>query len=205
MQVGGSFSSQASDSDAGYASSPSSSSRLSSRASVCQSSSCTEPSSLVSLISEISCTDSDSLEQLERENAHFSISESLIQVFEEMRWASMQAPAPEGSQRPFSPPPSSAATVEACDPSCSRPHDNCTQWIRIRGRFPSSEEDDVLVRSLSRSSLSGSEADPQNQTVASIVEPLDRLDDKSLLPGMRSWGVSLSNTSLFSCESPIAS
>jgi hypothetical protein len=45
-----------------------------------------DPSVLEGLLSEISVTDSDTLEQLDRENAHFTISESIISVFEEIKW-----------------------------------------------------------------------------------------------------------------------
>lgn len=191
----------------------SSSQVLSSRGSRSQSPVIVDQSSLVSLISEISCTDSDSLEQLERENAHFSISESIIQVFEEMRWTQEQSPdssnlfdrstsTPTPQLNPSS---NSSDRIYSHDqsPHASQLEEDCKQWIRIRGRFTSEEEEDVsLLKSVSELSLSDSEVDPLNCSLTSttISEPLDRLESAAFLPVIKNWGVSLSNTSLFSCK-----
>ena len=213
MEVTSSFSSKASDLDYGYGSSMSSSQLPSSRASACPSPGAADQSSLVSLISEISCTDSDSLEQMERENAHFSISESVIQVFEEMRWSQEQSPdcgsrfdrSMSTPLPPLNPSSQSSDEISFHDQSLhsNMPDDEvCKQWIRIKGRI-SCEEEVNLLRSPSQSSLSDSEVDPLNcsMTSHSITEQMDRLEAAAFLPIIKNWGVSLSNTSLFSCKS----
>jgi hypothetical protein len=191
----------------------SSSNMPSSRASFCQSPGIADQS-LMSLISEISCTDSDSLEQLDRENAHFSISESIIQVFEEIRWSHEQstdlrdrpsdvtisAPVPLLSHSSHS-----SESFSLRHPSSSSPlsheDEQCKQWVRIRSRCIS-EEDSNLNRSSSQVSLSDSETDPLNCSLASqsIAEPLYHVETADFMPVIKNWGVSLSNTSLFSRE-----
>lgn len=207
MDPGSSFSSKASDSDYG---SSLSSSRLQSRTSFSCGLHSDQQSSLVSLISEISCTDSDSLEQLERENAHFTISESLIQVFEEMKWLAEEHPESASridasSSTPISHLPSHSPMTPNSPPVRAM-DEGMKQWIRFRGRGFSAneeEEDSRLPQSPSQSSLNDSDADVLNcsLTSQSFAEQMERLETTGLMPMVKNWGISLSNTSLFSRKS----
>lgn len=209
MDPASSFSSKASDSDYG---SSLSSCGLSRTSLSHHSGPLAHQSSLVSLISEISCTDSDSLEQLERENAHFTISESLIQVFEEIRWSGQENPdsacrllVPASTPVPCHRSSAPALQREQSELPVHSEEDNCKQWVRFRSRLVAGEEDVSLSHSPSQSSLNDSDVDALNcsLTSQSFAEQLERLEPTALMPVVKNWGISLSNTSLFSRESSL--
>ena len=168
-----------------------------------------DQSNLISLISEISATDSDSLEQLERENVHFVICESLIQALEEMRWSAQQSVTdPNHSFRSKNCHKRHASNVSLTESiprtSSPAPDDMTRQWVRFRSRIVSSDDDFPLSSSPSILSAMDSETDFMNcsmSSVQSFAEPLDCVENTALLPVLKNWGISLSNTSLFSCES----
>lgn len=198
--------------DSDYGSAFDSMSRTSSRQSLSE--------SLVSLISNLHVTDSEQLEQLDRENVHFSLSESIIETLEIMRWeqktaAKVDKPLERGGS------PSSLAS-EATSNNSSKPCEN-RQWIRIKRPFrPSSsnlispvtcnsadltdclQDDETSAKELNSSSVLDTTFDEETQDEFGyeyeVTDELDSLNTSGHLSFVRERGLSLSNTSLFSSE-----
>lgn len=176
------------------------SSACSSRASF---TSCLPPnveSSLTSLLNEISVTDSDSLEQLDRENAHFVISESIMRAFEEIKWTMSESQVKETRRNSTS----SSTTATALTPvkTTSLSDEAGKQLVRLRCPPPSIN----LTPSSSLPSLNEATGDDgEEEEVLSSCQtpvPLDQVNgiDMSSISGLHDKGFSLSNASLFSSK-----
>ncbi|KAI1300214.1 hypothetical protein HDE_03517 [Halotydeus destructor] len=117
--------------------------------------------SIISLVTSLNVTDSEQLEQLDRENAHFSLSESIIETLEMLKCdqlihSNVQGPRTSYDSRPV---------------SRQSSMDSTKQWIRIRRprHMPSSSS------TASVSSLGHLNDFDDSESVPSLNE-LDELD-----------------------------
>lgn len=178
---------------------------------------------IAALITSLNVTDSEQLEQLDRENAHFSLSESIIETFEAMkceakRGALPTVTPPVPTQR--NPTPDGAERLR--DLPATSNHEKSKQMIRFRRKARSaigglgSDASSNLTSSpstslssldhltdhvdseddYSRTAIEAEEA--SDLFVDEVTEELDLLDTSGCLNSIRENGLSLSNTSLFS-------
>ena len=175
--------------------------------------------SIASLITSVNVTDSEQLEQLDRENAHFSLSENIIETYEAMKCEAKKNISCSVCTNATA---NNSVQVEP-QPKQSQ-HAKSKQMVRYRRQrrqgLGSDSSRDLSLASTSISSMDNFSEDAseaiatdesfqhnsendfiQDDEVDEVTEELDVLDNSGYLSSIRETGLSLSNTSLFSMNS----